>query len=389
LNTFREKYQEILAEVQNLEIVRTIGELKKTLNGRPLALYGLGLNFNYFWSLCQECGISISCVCDTHKKGVYKDGYPILDMQTLVTSFNDAVVLICAPRFNNEICTDLIQNGFAPQSIIQFPTGPLPMMETPGSFERCLDGYEWAYSFFEDERSRNAILDRVRLRLLGTRPRPNTTFSMYYEDGFISLSQDEIFVDCGVWYGDTVVQFIDKMEAAGKAYKKIYAFEPSESNRVAATKHLSPYINVEIVPKGVWSSETELFFVDSLMGNSSHFASAQFQGEDPKEGHIVPVTSLDLFFDLKGNEKPKDMPTFIKMDIEGSEKEALRGAANIIKLAKPKLAICAYHKIEDIYELPQTILGIRDDYKFALRAHPSGPDYEAAFAPYETILYAI
>jgi len=69
------------------------------------------------------------------------------------------------------------------------------------------------------------------------------------------------------------------------------------------------------------------------------------------------------------------------MDIEGSEKEALMGAANIIKAAKPKLAICAYHKTEDIYELPQTILNIRDDYKLALRAPIN------IWSPQEVILY--
>jgi len=69
------------------------------------------------------------------------------------------------------------------------------------------------------------------------------------------------------------------------------------------------------------------------------------------------------------------------MDIEGAEKEAQLGAADIIRRVKPKLAICAYHKPEGIYELPQTIMSIRNDCRFCLRQHlASGVD---------TVLYAV
>lgn len=76
-----------------------------------------------------------------------------------------------------------------------------------------------------------------------------------------------------------------------------------------------------------------------------------------------------------------ELPTFIKFDIEGAENEALIGSTDIIRRRKPKLAICAYHKIDDIYKLPRTIIGIRNDYKFALRQHVYGRS--------EMVLYAI
>jgi FkbM family methyltransferase len=382
MDTYRKKYQEIMSDLPNSNAVRVISELKKNLGGRPLVLYGVSLCFNYFWSLCHESGLQVACVCDKYRKNIYKNGLQILDMQTLVRNFKNAVVLISAPKYNTEICADLSQNGFASESIIQFPATSVPM-ETHQSFEHCIEGYEWAYNFFGDELSRGAIVDRVKLQLLGQVPSSNTTSDMYYEDDYISLSHDEIFVDCGTNTGDTVMQFIDKMKAADKTYKKIYAFEPSTPNRAKAIERLSPCCGVTIVPKGVWSHNAELpFFDDNFRYGASSFGLMQV--EEAKGGYVVPVTSLDIFFKEKG-----ELPTFIKMDIEGSEKEALIGAANIIKRGKPKLAICAYHKIEDIYELPQTILGIRDDYRFALRTHANGPNYKAGYAPCEAILYAV
>ncbi len=77
-----------------------------------------------------------------------------------------------------------------------------------------------------------------------------------------------------------------------------------------------------------------------------------------------------------GNEKV----TFIKMDIEGAEYDALCGARKIIASQKPKLAICVYHKAEDIIEIPRLILDINPDYKFALRHY--------SLFDTETVLYA-
>lgn len=69
------------------------------------------------------------------------------------------------------------------------------------------------------------------------------------------------------------------------------------------------------------------------------------------------------------------------MDIEGAEMEALKGAENILKRDKPKLAICLYHKREDMWEIPYLIKSIKPEYKFFIRHYSN---YEG-----ETVLYAI
>ncbi|GHV31431.1 hypothetical protein FACS1894167_13800 [Synergistales bacterium] len=62
-----------------------------------------------------------------------------------------------------------------------------------------------------------------------------------------------------------------------------------------------------------------------------------------------------------------DSPTFIKMDIEGAEYFAISGAGQLLKKHKPKLAICVYHSLHDMYALPQRILYHNSEYKFTLR----------------------
>jgi hypothetical protein len=73
--------------------------------------------------------------------------------------------------------------------------------------------------------------------------------------------------------------------------------------------------------------------------------------------------------------------TFIKMDIEGAELAALRGAKKTIIESKPKHAICVYHKPEDLVTIPQYISSIVKDYKYFLRHHQ--------YISWETVLYAI
>ena len=73
--------------------------------------------------------------------------------------------------------------------------------------------------------------------------------------------------------------------------------------------------------------------------------------------------------------------TYIKMDIEGAEPQALRGARNIIQNQKPKLAICIYHDFRHLWEVPLYIKSLAPEYKIYLRHHTN--------LEYETVCYAV
>ncbi len=61
-----------------------------------------------------------------------------------------------------------------------------------------------------------------------------------------------------------------------------------------------------------------------------------------------------------------DTDIFIKMDIEGSEMEALRGAEKLIRSRKPSLAVCVYHKENDIVDIPLYLKSLVPEYKLYL-----------------------
>jgi hypothetical protein len=86
-------------------------------------------------------------------------------------------------------------------------------------------------------------------------------------------------------------------------------------------------------------------------------ASAVGSGE-----YEVECVSLD---DILAEKKP----SFIKMDIEGSELDALAGAENTIKKNLPVLAVCSYHKQDHLWRIPLLIHSFSNEYHFFLRPH--------------------
>ena len=177
------------------------------------------------------------------------------------------------------------------------------------------------------------------------------------------LPEDEsVFVDAGGYDGDTLHHFLTWTR--GK-YKKVYVFEPVFDMYQIITKRIleEQLMGIELYNSALWDKNENIFLVKAEAG--SHVAE---EGEE-----IVKGISLD---EIIKDEKI----SYIKMDIEGSELKALKGAKNIIKNDRPKLAICIYHKPEDILEIPLYILDLVPTYKFYIRHYSS--------CMWETVLYA-
>ena len=181
---------------------------------------------------------------------------------------------------------------------------------------------------------------------------------------WMSCSNNEIFIDCGAFDGWSIKGFI---EFCGGKYDKIYSFEPipSQYENTLININEAGIKRVELIQKGVWNCKGVSNFVSN--GGGSRIDN---------EG-TIPVELVSIDEVIPENEKV----TFIKMDIEGAESQALQGAVNTIRRCKPKLAICIYHKPMDIIEIPILIKSILPEYKFYIRHHSPTRD--------ETVLYAL
>jgi FkbM family methyltransferase len=152
-----------------------------------------------------------------------------------------------------------------------------------------------------------------------------------------SLEETDVVIDAGAYVGNFVVYASKKVGDEGK----VFAFEPDPHTitRLRETLELNNLANVFIIDKGLWSEETTLTFEAGGELGSSFITEDK---DSVVEKIEVPVTTID---EVLRNVEVKNK-IFIKMNIEGSEIEAVKGAVNTIKKYKPHWAIRTDHFVD-------------------------------------------
>ncbi len=221
-------------------------------------------------------------------------------------------------------------------------------------------------SLFDDEASqqtyKNILLSRLTLDYPLLEKVNQGHERMYLGNDFIHWLDGEYIVDGGAYDGDTARSFL----SAVPGIKKIYAFEPDPGNFHRLEINFSNDHRVKPYPYGLWNKKDSLSFSSLSTTHSSI---------NEGNGNVSSINVIDL--DTLLGDAPI---TFIKLDIEGAEKEALQGAQHIISTRKPKMALACYHKHRDLVDLALQLRGYNPDYKFYLRHYG---DYFL-----ETVLYA-
>lgn len=168
------------------------------------------------------------------------------------------------------------------------------------------------------------------------------------------MTDDEYVVDCGAFIGDSLEEFYGIKKGQFGAY---YCFELDSNNCEICKRKIDSYNNnkIELIRAGV-SDKNEIITITESNGFSSRIDGS---GNKTIKANIVKIDDA-----LKGKKV-----TFIKMDIEGAEIPALKGAKKIIKEQHPKLAISAYHYLSDLWEIPLLIKEMNPNYKVYMRHH--------------------
>lgn len=254
-----------------------------------------------------------------------------------------------------EVGIDLSKVFFSNEILIE----PIEEKYIQGKRKELLE----AYNFLEDYESKAIFKSMVESRFTNNIDLLSRTCrdSQYFPIDVFRFREDEVFVDGGAFDGDSINNFLQLTQ--GK-FKYIYAFEPDAYNYMKLEAcHQDD--KIKLFNMGLFEKDMNISFM-SRKGGSSQIKT---NGED-----IIKVCCFDKL------DVPDKRVTFIKMDIEGSELSALRGMEETICKYKPKLAICLYHKFEDLWEIPLFIKMLVPEYKLYIRNHTTYLD--------EIVLYA-
>nr|WP_312577414.1 FkbM family methyltransferase [Sedimentibacter sp.] len=362
--SFEEIFEEILKD--DTKESTNIWKEKLLHTEKPIVLFGAGSAGHGIADCLSLWGIKPTCFCDNFKIGIdEKYQLPIISFEKLKEDYREAYIIISLGMENvQNIQNQLLQAGFIEENIISriWVEDKLPIEYIIEHYE----DYKWVYENLEDDLSREILIEKINYSLyyFEMKIRYESYSNQYFEESIIKLEEDEVFVDGGAYIGDTVLEFINR---TNNNYNVIYSFEPDGKNFQRLLENCSGLKNIKIINKGLWNAENVLKF------SADKEALSAFE----EMGDIrVHVTSLDNIL-LEDHIEP----TFIKYDIEGSEYEALLGAKTVVQKYKPKLAICVYHKKEDLYEIPKLIKTLCHEYKLYLRHYSNSNG--------DTICYAV
>jgi FkbM family methyltransferase len=198
-----------------------------------------------------------------------------------------------------------------------------------------------------------------------TVPEPGTEY--FPPNLFPLFDEHTCFVDAGAFNGDTVRVFLRRM--AGR-FSQVIALEPDPRNALALTEYVSTLPSKDAIRIKVHA-----------LALSDHRGVLNFSATGGVNAYVtetgeskVPCTDLDS---LLGETRV----SYIKMDIEGSEPEALRGAAKILARDRPALAVCLYHRPDHLWEIPLLLRDLIPKHQFFLRPH----DFDC----WDTVCYAV
>lgn len=215
-----------------------------------------------------------------------------------------------------------------------------------------------------DNRSIEVFDAMVKFRLnkeYGDLPKIDKKEDQYFPRDIAEYTVNNIcFVDCGAYVGDTFCLLMKYAEDMGTCVDHYVGIEPDQKNYEQLKNIVENTANIEYTVLPYAASDKEKYLLFDMMGTTA----SKIEYESKEQKNVVSVKCIPL-----DSIEFAVSPTHIKMDIEGEERNALLGAKKIIEKYHPKLAICIYHRPEDIYDLMELINSWDLGYKFEMRVY--------------------
>lgn len=329
---------------------------------KPFIIYGAGVNGQKVSEYLKDYPAKLIAFCDSdqQKHGLLFCGYPVISPQEAVES---GYTIVVASTWYLQIIDNLTQLGAKAiynLSLIGVAKEPL--------VKKIRDRLNWLEQRFTDQASRDMLHQLLNyLTNHQATKLPLSNYLQYRHPQLVNRASLKL-IDGGACLGESLDTFADYLPDN----ISMLCLEPEQDNLTKLKQRIVKgglEQNVKVIAAGLWSSETTLRFSSASQSGSNANCNVSQDGNI-----VINTTTIDQLC-----QQYDFLPDLIKMDIEGAEVAALQGAAETIRNHKPKLAICLYHHLDDLWRIPEYIDSLRSDYQMSLGHHTDGW--------FETVLY--
>lgn len=329
----------------------------------PVVLYGMGNGADKIFELLDARQVAVADVfaSDEFVRGQIFHGFQVKRYRDILAKYGrrGCIVVLAFATSLPEVMGRIRQIGEEQELIVP----DLPVVGTEifdlAYVERMEERIAQCYQIMADGQSRSVFAGLCNFRLSGKLSdldRMETPVREAYE--LLEIGRQERYLDLGAYDGDTLRELL---EIAG-GYDRAIALEPDPKNyakleRFAMESNLR---SVHLIQAAASRETRRLSFEDRAGRNSA------LSGDGRSAVQAYAVDELPCCRDL----------SYVKLDIEGAEADAIWGMKNLLMARKPKLRVCAYHRTQDFFDLPLLIKQINPDYRCHLRKHPYIPGFE-------------
>ena len=327
---------------------------------RPILLYGTGNGADKILTELDRIGVKINGVFASSGfvRERYFHGFKVLSLDEAENQFEDFVALFSFGSSRPEVLENI-------KSIMSRHTLVVPEVPVCGDEIFNLEfarkharELQRVYELLCDEKSKQVFENIVRFKLMGD-------ISLLFDcetpedeafENILKLKSGDSFLDLGAYNGDTVLDFVKRVDSFGK----IVAVEPDRKTFLKLTKNTEA-LNIECINAAVGKECGTLPF--SVKGSRGSVVGGD---------NLIEAINIDTLAE-------KNKFDYIKFDVEGNELDAIIGGEKTIKNDRPKMLISAYHKGEDLFTIPLKVHEFFPDYKIYIRHYPSVPAWDTNF----------
>lgn len=336
-------------------------------HGTNLVLFGAGALGKNTLAGLRKAGVEPLAFADNNAAiwGTEVDGLAVLSPQEAVDLFGKRAAFVVTIYTGAVVRQQLLGMG-----VTVVPVAPLfwkyadvflpyVCLDLPHRLFDHKEQIKKGLALWADDASRREYVAQLRWRIRldpENLPAADPAEDTYFPDDIVIPSPREVFVDCGAFDGDSIRGFLRRR---GSLFERVIGLEPDPANFAKLQTFVAG------LPDAQKNKVTLLPFAVGARSETLRFEQTGTWASALSDAGAAEMRCEPLDKVLNGG----PAPTYIKMDIEGAEPDALAGARTLIGEHTPVLAICLYHRPDDLWHIPLFLRSLSEQYRFFFRRY--------------------